>query len=122
MDKIILGVVGLIVIAGALYFVMGNAGSEANSPFPTPKNVRSLTTTGENAINFQTTQSLAEVQDFYRSELISQGMTEREGLTVTSETTLSFVFDGHSSGTPLVVQAVALDDGTTNVNVRLENF
>jgi hypothetical protein len=31
------------------------------------------------------------------------------------------VFDGHSSGMPIVLQMVDLGDGTTNVNIRFED-
>ena len=119
MNKMVLIIVGVLALVGVVIFASGNLGGN-KGPFPTPNGVKNFTSTGENAVNFQTSMSLSDVEEFYRSELNAQGMSEREGLTVTSDTTLSFVFDGHSSGIPLVVQAVALDNSTTNVNIRLE--
>jgi predicted small secreted protein len=93
-------------------------GGEADFPMPDDaSNVVSISGT----VNFQTNLSLEEAMDFYRDVFGSQGYTEREILTVVSDTTFSMVFDGHESGEAIVVQGVDLGDGTTNVNVRLED-
>jgi hypothetical protein len=72
-------------------------------------------------LNFQTKSTLDESMAFYRDEYGNQGYTERDILTVTSETTFSMVFDGHESGKAIVVQGVDLGDGTTNISIRLED-
>lgn len=87
--------------------------------FPLPDDVRNFMKTGSDGINFQTGMSMQAVIDFYRSEFISQGLTERQLLTVISDTTFSMVFDGDPAGA-VVIQGVDLGDGTTNVNIRHE--
>jgi len=122
MNKIVLIAIGALVLVGILGFALSNKGGGNKSDiFPTPTNVKNFTKTGENGINYQTSLTIQEVENFYRSELTAQGLTEKELLTAKTETTLSFVFEGHTSGMSLVVQAVKLDTGT-NVNVRLESL
>ena len=115
---LIIGAVLLLLIVG---FIMKKPSESIKSDYPLPNSVKNLTKTGENGINFQSNLSLDQVESFYREELIDLGLTERTLLTVKSDTTLSFVFDGHSSGMALVVQAVKLD-GETNVGIRLEDI
>ena len=91
------------------------------SEYPLPDSVSNFTASGEGTINFQTTLSLEEVMDFYRDSFGKEGYTERELLTVTSDGTFSFVFDGHTSGKSIVVQGVDLG-GNTNVSIRLEEI
>jgi hypothetical protein len=47
-------------------------------------------------------------------------LTERPGSTVISESTASFIFDGHESGDAMVVQLVDLGNGMTSVNITFE--
>jgi len=106
--------------------VLTEASAEAEAPasydtnFPLPDDVRNFMKTGSDGINFQTGMSMQAVIDFYRGELSSQGLTERQLLTVISDTTFSMVFDGDPAGA-LVIQGVDLGDGTTNVNIRHED-
>ena len=89
--------------------------------FPMPsgaKNVMNISGT----VNYQVEMSLDEVMDFYRAEFNTQGLTERDILTVVSDGTFSMVFDGASNGIPIVVQGVDLGDGTSNINVRNEDI
>lgn len=91
-----------------------------DSDYPMPNSVSNFTDLGQGTVTFQTTLSLEEVMDFYRDSLGKEGYTERELLTVTSDSTFSLVFDGHVSGRSIVVQGVDLGDGSTNVSIRLE--
>jgi len=97
------------------------SGGSTKSAYPLPNSVKNLTETGENGVNFQSKLSLNEVESFYREKLVEIGLTERTLLTAKTDTTLSFVFDGHSSEMALVVQVVKMDSGT-NVNIRLEDL
>lgn len=95
---------------------------EYDTVFPLPDDVQSFTGQGgETAVNYQTSLTLDEVMAFYRQELTSQGLTERELLTVASDTTFSFVFDGAGNGKAVVVQGVDLTS-SVNVNIRFEDI
>jgi hypothetical protein len=92
----------------------------SDSDFPVPddaKNVVSVSGT----VNYQTDLSLDEVLDFYRDLYGKQGYTEREILTTVTDSVFSIVFDGDASGEALVIQGVDLGDGTTNVNISLQD-
>ena len=65
--------------------------------------------------------SLDDLMKFYREEYSGRDYTEREGLTVTSDTTFSMVFDGDPSGKALVIQSVDLGNGSRTVAIRLED-
>lgn len=93
-----------------------------DSEFPMPDDATNVINLGDGVLNFQTKLSLDDAMAYYRDQFGQSGYTERDGLTVTSESTFSIVFDGHESGKPIVVQGVDLGDGTTNVSVRLEDF
>jgi hypothetical protein len=98
-------------------------GSPGNfdTEFPLPADVQNFMTTGDNAINYQTSMKIPEVVDFYRAAFESAGYDERDITTVIDDSTFSIVWDGHPSGQAVVVQGVDLGNGTTNVNVRLED-
>jgi hypothetical protein len=64
---------------------------------------------------------LEDIMKFYRDQYASKGYTERESLTVTSDTTLSMVFDGDPGGKSVVVQSVDIGDGSRTVSIRLED-
>jgi hypothetical protein len=84
-----------------------------------PEEAINITQLGE-MVNFQVQQPMGEVIDFYRSELINQGLKERAITTSITEMTASLVFTGHPSGKLLVVQMVALNEGLTNISIRFE--
>lgn len=90
--------------------------------YPLPPVVENLMEIEANdAINFQTTLSIAEAMEFYRREFIGDGATEREIVTVVTDTTFSMVFDGWAEdGRAVVVQGVELAPGQLNLNIRLE--
>ena len=95
--------------------------TEHDTVFPLPDNVQNFTGEGgESMVNFQTSLSLDEVIDFYRQAFTTQGLTEREILTVIEDATFSMVFDGSANGKALVIQGVDLGE-TTNVNIRFED-
>jgi hypothetical protein len=75
---------------------------------------------GNGSILFYTKLSLVDIMKFYRDTYTAQGYKEREQLTVTSDTTLSMVFDGDPSGKSIVIQSVDLGNGSHTVTVRLE--
>lgn len=91
-----------------------------DSEFPMPDDAKNIVDIA-GTTNYQTSLSLEEVMNFYRDVFGKQGYTERPILTVVSDTTFSMVFDGDPSGQAVVVQGVDLGDGTTNVNIRLED-
>jgi hypothetical protein len=98
----------------------GASGGQTTSEFPLPDDATNVVeVTG--TVNYQTGMSLEDVMTFYRQAFGSQGYKERELLTVTSDTTFSFVFDGHASGKAIVVQGVDLG-GSTNVNISLQDI
>ncbi|HLB47138.1 MAG TPA: hypothetical protein VJL59_08925 [Anaerolineales bacterium] len=95
-------------------------GGQTSSEFPLPDDATNVVeVTG--TVNYQTGMSLEDVMTFYREAFGSQGYIERELLTVTSDTTFSFVFDGHASGKAIVVQGVDLG-GSTNVSISLQDI
>jgi len=99
-----------------------SGGSDSlKSDFPIPPGAKNMTDIG-GSLNFRVDMSVREVADYYLSEMKVQGYTERSILTSIEDTTFSMVFDGHKSGIPVVTQGVDLGDGTTNVNIRLEDF
>ncbi len=87
--------------------------------FPVPADAANIIGLGNDVVNFQTKLNLKEAMDFYRDAFGKKGYTERDGLTVTSDTTFSMVFDGHESGKAITVQGVDLGDGTTNISITL---
>jgi hypothetical protein len=93
-----------------------------DSQFVMPGDATDVITMGEDTTIFTTAMSIDEVMAFYRDELGNQGLTERELLTVTSEGTFSFVFDGHESGKAVVVQGVDMGNGTTTVTITLQDI
>ncbi len=98
----------------------GNSG-KYDTEFPLPANVDNFMKFEDDSINYQTTMKLTEVMDFYRNAFESAGYDERDITTVINDTTFSIVWDGHPSGKAIVVQGVDLDNGSVNVNVRLED-
>ena len=93
-----------------------------NSEFPMPDDATNVINMGDTVLNFQTKLSLDEAMAFYRDEFGKSGYTERDLLTVTSDTTFSMVFDGHKSGQAITVQGVDLGDGTINISITLSDF
>ena len=87
--------------------------------FPLPDDASNLINMGNDIVNFQTNLSLDDAMNFYRDEFGRLGYTERDGLTVTSDTTFSMVYDGHESGKAVTVQGVDLGDGTVNISITL---
>ena len=103
----------------------GTASSSTNydTQFPLPENVQNFMALPqyEAGINFQTDMSLDQVVAFYRAEFVSQGLVERELLSVVEESAFSLVFDGSPNGMAVVIQGVALGPNQTNVNIRYED-
>jgi len=87
--------------------------------FPLPDDASNLINMGNDIVNFQTNLSLDEAMNFYREEFGKLDYTERDLLTVASDTTFSMVFDGHESGKAISVQGVDLGDGTVNISIAL---
>jgi hypothetical protein len=87
--------------------------------FPLPDDASNLINMGNDIVNFQTKLSLDEAMKFYREEFGQLDYTERDLLTVTSDTTFSMVFDGHESGKAISVQGVDLGDGSVNISIAL---
>ena len=96
-------------------------GEKNDAGFPVTKDAYSVTNFGENSIVYYTKMSMDDVMQFYRDEYGSMGYTEREILTVISDTTFSMVFDGDPSGMAVVIQSVDLGDGSRTVSIRLED-
>ena len=101
--------------------VSAGASSIYDTVFPMPPDVQNFTGQGgESPVNFQTSLTLEELLDFYRTELGNMGLVERTLLTVTNDQMFSIVFDGWANGQALVIQSVSLGD-SRNVNMRLED-
>jgi uncharacterized surface protein with fasciclin (FAS1) repeats len=95
--------------------------SSYDTVFPMPPDVQNfMGQGGETQVNFQTSLTLEELLNFYRTEAGSMGLVERTLLTVTSDQMFSIVFDSWPNGQALVIQSVDLG-ALRNVNVRLEN-
>ena len=94
---------------------------DVDTEFPMPPEVENVMDLGDGVINYQTTMSLTDVVEFYRTEFENAGYDERDITTVINDTTFSIVWDGHPSGQAIVVQGVDLGNGTVNVNVRFED-
>jgi hypothetical protein len=87
-----------------------------------PPDAENVIQMGDETVIFQTRMSLDEAMNFYRDAYGSQGYTERDLLTVTSDETFSMVFDGHSSGKAIAVQGVDLGDGSINISITLQDI
>jgi hypothetical protein len=96
---------------------IGGGGGGVDTEFPMPDDAHTITDVGGN-LNFQTSMPLKDVPDFYRNAF--PDYTERTLLTAITDVAISMVFDGHPSGNAIVVQAVDLGNGNTNINIRLE--
>jgi len=88
--------------------------------FPLPPDVQNFVKMGDKVVNYQTNLSLEQCMDFYRAELKSRGLKERDLLTVFNATTFSMVFDGDPKGA-IVIQGVDLGNGVSNVSIRYED-
>lgn len=99
----------------------GNITTGGEADYPMPEDAFNLTSIA-GTTNFQTKMSLDEAMNYYRDQFGKQGYTERDLLTVTSDTTFSMVFDGHESGQAMTVQGVDLGDGTINISITLSDF
>ena len=95
-------------------------GEDVETEFPVTDDATNLTILA-GSTNYTTNLTIDEAVEFYRNEFTALGYTERTILTVIEESTVSFVFDGHSSGQAIVVQMVDLDPLGVNINVRLED-
>jgi len=93
-----------------------------NTEFPLPSDVSNFTDMGNGGINFQTKMSVKDSIAFYRDAFAKAGYKERQINTAITDTTFSMVFDGHSSGKAIVIQAVDLGSGSTNINIRFEDL
>ncbi len=113
---------GIVLCAGIL--VLSGCGSNVTieTQFPLPDEMENFTEEmAGDKVNFQTDMSTGDVYEFYKKAFTDQGLVEREMVTVNDGTTVNLVFDGHDKGA-IVVQAVALPTGNTNVNIRFENL
>ncbi len=102
--------------------ILSGCGTKATieSQFPLPENVDNFTEEmAGDTVNFQTEMSSDAVYTFYKDAFTQQGLVERELVTVHDGTTVNLVFDGNDKGA-IVVQAVVLPTGNTNVNIRFE--
>ncbi len=126
-----------IVIVVAVVVLIGFSFSKSGSPsktgsslqagkydtvFPLPSSVQTFTKgDGDGQVNFSTNLNIKQAEEFYRTELIKMGLTERTGNTAVTDTTFSMVYDGYENGKQIVVQGVDLG-GKTNVNIRFEKL
>jgi hypothetical protein len=97
----------------------GGNNAKVKTDFPMTADAFNFTDMGDGSILYYTKMSQADVMKFYRDAYTAKGYTERELLTVVSDTTFSMVFDGDPSGKSVVIQSVNLGDSST-VAVRLE--
>jgi len=99
----------------------GGGTQKYDTEFPLPEDASQFTDMGNKSINFQTGLSIKDALAFYRDAFEKAGYKERTINTSTTDTTFSVVFDGHSSGKAIVVQAVDLGGGKTNINIRFDD-
>ncbi|MGB3402087.1 MAG: hypothetical protein WBA77_05300 [Microcoleaceae cyanobacterium] len=101
------------------------AQAEESIDFPIPEDAANYSTSPTpgigDAVNFQTELSLDEAIEFYRNQLIEQGLSEREINTAITETTFNLVFEGAENGQAVVVQGVELGY-LRNINIRYEKI
>jgi uncharacterized surface protein with fasciclin (FAS1) repeats len=96
--------------------------SSYDTVFPLPPDVQNFTGQGgESQVNFQTSLTLEELLDFYRTELGARGLVERIIGTSVTDQVFSIVFDGWPNGEALVIQSVDLGE-SRNVNMRFEKL
>jgi len=95
-------------------------GSNVKTDFPMTADAYNASVTDGSLLYF-TKISQADLMKFYRDAYTAKGYKERTLLTVTSDTTLSMVFDGDPSGKAVVMQSVSLGDGSSTVALRLES-
>ena len=93
-----------------------------NTEFPLPDDVSQFMDMGSGSVNFQTGMNIKDTLAFYRDAFDKAGYTEREINTAITDATFSLVFDGHASGKAIVIQAVDLGGGKTNINIRFEDL
>jgi len=74
----------------------------------------------DGSLNMQVTGDFDVMVQAIRASAQSEGLTEEQLYTSTTDTTASLVFSGHESGQNIVLQMVDLGDGTVNVNLRFE--
>ena len=98
-----------------------NSNSSIDTDFPMTADAFNTMEIGDGSILYYTKLSADEVMQFYRDEYTAKGYTEREILTVVSDSTFSIVFDGDPSGKAVVIQSVDMGDGSRTVTVRLED-
>ena len=70
-----------------------------------------------NEVNYMSATALKDIQAFYTAHYTKLGLTERAFVTSVYDTGFSIVFDGLPDGSAMVVQAVVIGPGQTNVNV-----
>jgi hypothetical protein len=97
-----------------------NSNSSVDTEFPMTADAYNVVQVGDGSLVYYTKLSAEEAMKFYRDEYTARGYTEREILTVVSDTTFSMVFDGDPSGKAVVVQSVDLGDGSRTIAIRLE--
>lgn len=102
------------------FFMLSNEPNYPDFP-PLPDDISKFEQI-ENSYYFTTAKNIVEIQEFYKATLTNLGLVERTLNTAVTEKTLNMVFDGHSSGKAVVVQAVDLNNGKTNVNIRFEDI
>lgn len=94
--------------------------SSYDTVFPLPTDIQNFVGQGgESQVNFQTSLTLEELLDFYRTELGARGLVERIIGTAVNDKMFSIVFDGWPNGDALVIQSVDLGE-SRNVNMRFE--
>jgi hypothetical protein len=99
---------------GAIY------GAPENSEYPTIGKVADVMSLEAGMVNYTTDASLEEVYKFYVAEMSAKGYTERKITTIVSDSVVNLVMDGGDDGKAFVMQAVQLEPGKVNVNIRKE--
>jgi len=69
---------------------------------------------------YQTATKMADVFDFYKTELAAQGLTENEILTLNDASVSQLVFTGSDNGKSLVVQMTKTSETSVTVSIRYE--
>jgi hypothetical protein len=98
-----------------------DSSSTIETDFPLTDDAFNVMDLGNGSILYYTKLSAEDVMQFYRDAYTAKGYTERTVTTVVSDTTFSMVFDGDPSGKAVIIQSVAMGDGSRTITVRLED-
>jgi hypothetical protein len=94
---------------------------EIDTEFPLPDDASSFIQVGD-LLTYQSSMSIEDIVEFYRSAFGERNFTEQESATVISNTAAYLIFDGHESGKVIVIQLVNITGDLTMVSIFYEDI